>query len=65
MKIPVPEVLHETDLATPSPSAFTTPPSSLTLAERTQRAIAEFDAVLDSELDVISPAQTEMTSSTS
>lgn len=41
-----------TYVATPVPIAFTTPPPSLTLAERTQRAIAEFNAVLDSELDV-------------
>src|SRR2546430_17178875 len=49
---PTPGVLHGTDLLKPTPFTFTTPPPSLTLAERTQRAIAEFDAVLDSELDV-------------
>src|SRR5437868_10359119 len=49
---PSPNVLHGTDFATPTPITFTTPPPSLTLAERMQRAIAEFDAVLDSELDV-------------
>ena len=49
---PTPNVLHGTDFATPTPITFTTPPPSLMLAERTQRAIAEFDAVLDSELDV-------------
>jgi hypothetical protein len=49
---PTPEVLHGTDFATPTPITFTTPPPGLTLAERTQRAIAEFDVVLDSYLDV-------------
>jgi hypothetical protein len=49
---PTPEVLHGTDFATPTPITFTTPPPGLMLAERTQRAIAEFDVVLDSYLDV-------------
>ena len=49
---PTPRVLHGTDLLKPTPFTFTTPPPSLTLAERAQRAVAEFDAILDSELDV-------------
>jgi len=36
----------------PVPFTFTTPPPSLTLAERVQKAIAEFDAILDSELNL-------------
>ena len=46
-----PEELHGTDIATPTPITFTTPPPRLTLAERTQKAIAEFDVILDSYLD--------------
>jgi hypothetical protein len=46
-----PEVLHGTDIATPTPITFTTPPPGLTLAERTQKAITEFDVVLNSYLN--------------
>ena len=34
-----PEVLHGTDIATPTPITFTTPPPGLMLAEYTQKAI--------------------------
>ena len=47
-----PEVLYGTDFATPTPFTFTTPPPGLTLAERTQKAISELDAVFDSYLDM-------------
>ena len=35
----------------PVPFTFITPPPSLTLAERVQKAIAEFDAILECELN--------------
>ena len=31
--------------------SFTSPPPSLSLAERTKKALAEFDVILDSSLD--------------
>src|SRR5437763_11617280 len=48
---PMPSAIYRTDFEMPSSITFTMPPPSLTLVEHTQRAIAEFDAVLDSELD--------------
>ena len=46
-----PEELHSTDIAMLTPIAFSTPPPGLTLAERTQKAITEFNVVLDSYLN--------------
>ena len=46
-----PEVLHGTDIATPTPITFTTPPPGLILTERTQKAITEFNIVFNSYLN--------------
>ena len=46
-----PEVLHGTDIATPTPTTFTTPPPGLMLAEYTQKAITKFNVVLNSYLN--------------
>ena len=46
-----PEELHSTDIATPTPITFTMPPLGLTLMECMQKAIAEFDVVLNSYLN--------------
>ena len=46
-----PEELHSTDIATLTPITFTTPPPGLTLTEHTQKAITEFNIVLNSYLD--------------
>ena len=46
-----PEVLHGTDIATPTPITFTTPPPGLILTECTQKAIFEFNVVLNGYLN--------------
>ena len=48
--LPVPKVYYSTNIATLTPITFTTPPPSLTLIERTLKATAKFNAILESEL---------------
>ena len=46
-----PEVLHGTNIATPTPITFTTPPPRLTLTEYTQKPISKFNVILNSYLN--------------
>ena len=46
-----PEELHGTDIATPTPITFTTPPLGLILTERMQKAITESNIVFNSYLN--------------